>query len=313
MTKEGEKQVGPFRLTPTFSERPWGRPDLKPWYAETGIAGLVGEAWLTGPQSLVASGPMAGKTLSAAVAERGTALLGEQNDGEFPLLVKILFPAEKLSVQVHPDDLQAQAMGHSRGKTECWYALEAEPGATVALGLKPGVTEEAIRASVASGTMEDLLEWVPVAEGDMLFVDAGTVHAIGPGLVLLETQQTCDVTYRMYDYGRPRELHLEKGLAVMKPETQAGKVEPQPREGFIRLIQQRYFTVDRFDLSANEVNVAMNGAGCLVGLKGRGVVRFAGEEVDLLPGQAVVVPVTCGEVVVAAPNDLRFVRCVAPA
>ena len=312
MIKESEVQVGPFRLKPTFSERPWGRPDLKPWYAETGINGLVGEAWLTGPQSVVETGTMAGMTLSAVVSEGAADLLGSSNDGEFPLLVKMLFPAEKLSVQVHPDDLQAQAMGQARGKTECWYALEAEPGATVALGLKPGVTEDAIRGSVAGGTMEELLQWVPVAAGDMLFVDAGTVHAIGPGLVLLETQQTCDVTYRMYDYGRPRELHLEKGLGVMKTETEAGKVEPRSMDGFVRLIEQRYFTVDLFDLKGSEVEVAMDGPGCLVVLMGSGVVRYAGEDVDLLPGQAVVVPVTCGEVVVAASGDLRFVRCVAP-
>ena len=96
--------------------------------------------------------------------------------------------------------------------------------------------------------MEELLEQVPVSVGDMLFVDAGTVHAIGPGVVLLETQQTSDVTYRLYDYGRPRELHLEKGLAVMKAKTAAGKVAPREMDGFLRLIEQKYFVVDRFEL-----------------------------------------------------------------
>ncbi len=141
--------------------------------------------------------------------------------------MKLLFPNDKLSVQVHPDDAQAQAMGQPRGKTECWYVLEAEPGATIALGLKTGATADVVRAAIAGGTMEDWMEWVPVSVGDMVFVDAGTVHAIGPGVVLLETQQTCDVTFRMYDYGRPRELHVEQALKVMRAKTAAGKVAPK--------------------------------------------------------------------------------------
>ena len=128
--------------------------------------------------------------------------------------------------------------------------------------------------------------------GDMLFVDAGTVHAIGPGVVLLETQQTSDVTYRLYDYGRPRELHLEKGLQVIKTKTAAGKVAPRVMDGFTRLIEQKYFVVDRFDLvSVEEVTVSFDGPGCLVGLAGRAVVvRLRRVRAEMIPGQAVVVP-----------------------
>ena len=176
--------VAPFRLKPWFSERPWGRRGLQPWYSSTGTTELVGEAWLTGPQCVVETGSFAGRTLASVGSELG---------GEFPLLVKLLFPAEKLSVQVHPDDAQAQALGETRGKTECWYVLEAEPGAAVALGLKDGVDVAQVKAAVTDGTMESLMEWVSVSVGDMLFVDAGTVHAIAPGVVLLETQQTSDV------------------------------------------------------------------------------------------------------------------------
>jgi len=263
----------------------------------------VGEAWLTGPQCVIETGAFAGRTLTSVASEAG---------GEFPLLVKLLFPNEKLSVQVHPDDAQAQAVGEARGKTECWYVLEAEPGAYVSLGLKKGVAVSDVAASVADGTMESLIEQVPVSVGDMLFVDAGTVHAIGPGVVLLETQQTSDVTYRLYDYGRPRELHLEKGIAVIKTETAAGKVAPRVMDGFTRLIEQKYFVVDRFDVAEGEVKVAMSGAGCLVGLSGQGVVKTADAEVEILRGQAVVVPVADGEVTVRGAAGLSFVRCVAP-
>jgi mannose-6-phosphate isomerase len=305
MTTEGSG-VGPFRLRPWFSERVWGRRDLRPWYGDEATAGRaqpVGEAWLTGPECVVETGPLAGKTLEEVWGAE-----------EFPLLVKMLFPSDKLSVQVHPDDAQAQGMGHARGKTECWYVLEAEPGAAVALGLKEGATAEQVRAAVAHGSMEELMRWLPVSVGDMVFVDAGTIHAIGPGVVLLETQQTCDVTFRLYDYGRPRELHLEQGLSVMKMQTAAGKVRAKAMSGFSRLIEQKYFVVDRYELAAGgEVAVPTLGAGCLVGLKGSAVVIGGPEgQVELLAGQAVVVPAECGGVIVESGVGASFVRCFAP-
>src|SRR6185312_362584 len=153
-----------------------------------------------------------------------------------------------------------------------------------------------------------------VSVGEMLFVDAGTVHAIGPGVVLLETQQTSDVTYRLYDYGRPRELHLEKGLAVMKAETAAGKVAARAMDGFTRLIEEKYFTVDRFEVAAGgEAAMSFDGPGCLVGLGGQGMVRSSEGSVALQPGRAVVAPAGCGTVAVAAGSAISFVRCMAPA
>jgi len=296
--------VAPFRLKPWFSERPWGRKNLLPWYLDTGTKEPVGEAWLTGPQCVVETSAFAGQTLASVAAEMG---------GDFPLLVKLLFRAEKLSVQVHPDDAQARALGETRGKTECWYVLEAEPGAAVALGLKDGSDAAVVKAAIADGTMESLLKWVPVSVGDMLFVDAGTVHAIGPGVVLLETQQTSDVTYRLYDYGRPRELHLEKGFQVMKAKTAAGKVAPKKMDGFTRLIEQKYFVVDQFEVEAgNNVRVAMDGPGCLVGLAGSGAVRWDGDEVELKRAQAIVVPIGGGGITVQADSAVSFVRCLAP-
>ncbi len=296
-------EIAPFGLRPWFSERVWGRTNLRPWYDDTGTTQRVGEAWLTGPQCVVETGLFAGETLEEVAAELG---------GEFPLLIKMLFPEEKLSVQVHPDNAQAQAMGERRGKTECWYVVEAEPGATVALGLKAGVGAKEVTAGVADGSMESLMEHVPVSVGEMLFVDAGTVHAIGPGVVLLETQQTSDVTYRLYDYGRPRELHLEKGLQVMRSETAAGKVAPRAMDGFTRLIDQQYFVVDRFEVGSVEVTLTLDGAGCLVGLAGTGVVKCGDEAVPLQAARAVVVPVGSGPLMVSG-EGLSFVRCVAPA
>jgi mannose-6-phosphate isomerase len=299
----------PFRVAPTFAERIWGKPDLKPWYASTGKSGLVGEAWLTGPECVIETGALAGRTLASVTAEFGPALLGPGGEGEFPLLVKMLFPNEKLSVQVHPNDEQAKKIGLARGKTECWYVLEAEPGATVALGLKPGTTSDAIAAAVKDRTMESLMQWLPVSVGDMVFVDAGTVHAIGPGAVLLEVQQTCDVTYRLYDYGRPRELHLEAGLAVVSTDTAAGKIAPRNIDGFVRLIDTKYFTVDRFE---GPWTLSSPGPSCLVSLHGTALIAGAGVGVELPAGQAVVVPAGSEVEVIDRDGDLSFVRCSAP-
>lgn len=305
----------PFRLKPFFSERVWGKPNLKPWYEETGTSELVGEAWLTGPQCVVETGPLAGRKLGDVAEEFADELLSPGVQAEFPLLVKMLFPDAKLSVQVHPDDAQAQAIGLHRGKTECWYVLEAEPGAAVALGLKEGTTLEAVATAVKDGSMESLMHMEPVAVGDMIFVDAGTVHAIGPGVVLLETQQTCDVTYRLFDYGRPRELHLEQGLAVTKLHTQAGKIAAKKRDGFTRLIEQKYFVVDRFDVAAGAtVSLAdVTGvSGCVVCLKGAGTVTSSEGAVELSIGEAVVVPAVASEVKVKAETALTLFRCFEP-
>lgn len=283
-----------FLLTPRFAERVWGRTSLAPWYPAAELTEPIGEAWLTGPESLIAGGEHEGRTLAQVIPG-------------FPLLVKLLFPDDKLSVQVHPDDEQARALGLDRGKTECWYVLDAEPGAKVACGLRAGTSVEDVRAAIEAGTLEDRLEWLPATPGDMIFVDAGTVHAIGPGMTLLEVQQTCDVTYRLYDYGRPRELHLEQGLAVVKTETRAGKVHPHAKDGFIRLIETEYFIVDLFELAPGQASeMEMDGTGCITGLRGSGAVN----ETRFSVGSAVVIP--DGSVTMTSVDGCTFVRCSVP-
>jgi mannose-6-phosphate isomerase len=237
----------PFRLAPFFRTRIWGFNDLSPWFDYKTDGEPIGEVWLTGEMCAAETGPLHGQSLKEITASQGEALLGKGRTGqEFPLLIKILFPKEKLSVQVHPDDAMAQRYGEPRGKTECWYALDAQPGAEVALGVKPGTTPEQVRAAIEGAHLEDLLIQVPVHKGDMIFVDAGTVHAIGPGAVILETQQTSDLTYRMYDYGRPRELHLDKSLEAMRLSTAAGKIATTNVNGHSILIDQKYFRVERW-------------------------------------------------------------------
>lgn len=165
-----------------FVEKPWGREDLPPDFGQSGRR--VGEVWYDFP------------------------------DASLPVLVKWLFTSERLSIQVHPDDEQARARGLSSGKEECWIVTAAEPGATLGIGTLKSLTSSELYDASLSGEIENLLDWKPVAAGDWFFIPAGTVHAIGAGVTLVEVQQNADITYRLYDYGRPRELHLEDGVAV---------------------------------------------------------------------------------------------------
>lgn len=193
-------------------EKPWGRDALPPQF---GIAQgrRIGEIWFEPP-------------------------------AEMPdLLVKYLFTSERLSVQVHPNDVQAEAAGLGRkGKEECWLVLDAEPGAQIGLGFRRDYALEDIRQGALDGSVVDMLSWHGVISGDFIYVPAGTVHAIGAGLTLVEVQQASDVTYRLFDYGRPRELHLDAGLAVAT----RGPHDPELRCAAApgRLVHGPYFTLD---------------------------------------------------------------------
>ncbi|HUX43406.1 MAG TPA: type I phosphomannose isomerase catalytic subunit [Terracidiphilus sp.] len=248
----------PFRVEPQFVPRVWGYLDLRPWYDRPPQSEPIGEVWLTGDDCLVGSGPHTGKTLASLFREAPKALLGERAPSpDSPLLLKIIFARENLSLQVHPDDRMAQRYGEPRGKTECWYALSAEAGAQLAVGLKPGTTLDQVRAGIHDGTLEERLNVMPVEAGDMIFVDAGTVHAIWPGSVLLETQQYSDLTYRMFDYGRPRELHIEKSLEATRTVTRAGKVPARTQPDRTVLVDAEYFCVERIPVATSRASVTL--------------------------------------------------------
>jgi len=269
------KRIGPVSLRPIFSERVWGVERLPRWYAQPEAGKPVGEAWLTAETCVVDAGEYQGVSLAEMTRRFPEAFAGG-DAAEFPLLVKTLFPREKLSVQVHPNDAQAGALGLGRGKTECWYVLSAEPGAELALGFRGEISNAEDRAAIANGTLEEKLNYLQVKTGDMVFVDAGTVHSIGPGMVILETQEYSDITYRLYDFGRPRELHVDAGLAVTRTSSSAGLVAPVAMDGFTRLVASDYFLVDRF---------AAEDAGVALGLSGKMQMLFALGESMSVEGQ----------------------------
>ena len=283
----------PFLLIPIFDERPWGVRDLRPIYTKI-VKEPIGESWLTWGDSRIANGPFAGRTLGEIASEYRRELVGSAAPYEdrFPLLVKFLFPAEKLSVQVHPDDAAAQSVGQPCGKTECWYVLRAQPNAQVALGLKPGVTLDDFEKSIRENRAEELLNWINVLPGDMLYVAAGTVHTIGGGMVLVETQQASDVTYRLYDYGRPRELHLEDGLAAIKLNTPAGRVVGHGCGGPNMLVRSPFFQVEKIKLREPlQASVSPESPHIIVAIDGSGILESAGmEPVSFAKGETIVVP-----------------------
>lgn len=196
-------------------ERPWGCDSLPaPFVAPAGRR--IGEVWFEPPAALDA------------------------------LLVKYIFTSEALSVQVHPADGQAPA-GH-RGKEECWLILAAQPGARLGIGFCEAIDAAALRAAAQDGTIEHLLSWQPVAAGDFFYIPAGTVHAIGAGISLIEVQQNSDITYRLYDYGRPRELHLDAGMAVARGEPYPAALRLQvAADGAETLVDGPHFRLDRLD------------------------------------------------------------------
>jgi len=202
----------PIRLTPELRERVWGRTSLAPWFPDPGRT--IGEAWYL-------------------------------SDLDLPLLVKLIFTSERLSVQVHPDDGE----DGPRGKSEMWYILDAEPGATIALGFREPITREHLLEATRTGEIEQLLNWVPVKMGETYYTPAHTVHAIGAGIVLVEIQQNSDVTYRLWDYGRPRELHVEKAVPLCDLGVHPGASPPIPvAEGRHELVDSKHFITELVDL-----------------------------------------------------------------
>jgi mannose-6-phosphate isomerase len=320
----------PARLEPIFSPRPWGSRSLAPFFPEqSSLAEPLGEAWMTGSECRFANGPFAGQKLGETWPEMPTEWTGTRADrgAVFPVLIKFIFPEEKLSVQVHPDDAYAarheQAAG-GRGKTEMWYALRACPGAEVFVGLKPSVTREAFRSAIASGSAEDCLERVPVRSGDAVFVPAGTAHTIGPGLVLCEIQEHSDLTYRVYDYnrrdanGQTRPLHVEKALDVIRFGQQyGGKIEPVTihEAGAERtyFASCRYFETVRWKFSAPAAASTSEGSfDLLIFLEGEGTIRWNTEHASYQPTQVWMIPAGLGEYEIAPGGHTSLLRTRVP-
>jgi mannose-6-phosphate isomerase len=295
----------PLRLIPEYRERVWGGARLWPSSPKP-----IGEAWIVYEENRVASGPWAGRTLGALAASEGERLLGKRplrrTGLRFPLLIKLLDANDWLSVQVHPNDEQAAQLegpGHF-GKTEAWHILEAAPGAQIISGFKPGTSREALADAIRGGDLLDVLHYVDVRAGDTVFIRAGTVHALGPGLLLYEVQQTSDITYRVFDWNRPltagRELHIEKSLAVSNPQLTSRAEHAPPlapgRSEQHQLTGCEYFKLDLLNGERDALALDTRGESlhALTVIEGQARVEGEGWRETVARFETVVIPAACG-------------------
>jgi mannose-6-phosphate isomerase len=232
------------RLHTKSVEKPWGRTEIPAIFPNPGHS-KIGEIWFDGP------------------------------DGQHPpLLIKYIFTSEKLSIQVHPTDAQAHDRGLVGGKSECWYVLHADPGAVLGIGTRRSLSGDELRAAALDGSIEDLMDWKSVQAGSFYYIEAGTVHAIGGGVTLIETQLNNDITYRLYDYGRPRELHLDDGVAVSKAQPYCLPDRIVPLGTTTHLVEgaDKPFALDLVSWEAGETVALPLGRSWFVPIAGKGMI-----------------------------------------
>jgi mannose-6-phosphate isomerase len=266
----------PTRLPPYFREIIWGVTRLEPWFANT--EKRIGEVWFW-PQ-------------------------------DQSILAKFIFTSDRLSIQVHPSDAQAARLEGASGKTEMWYILRAEPGARIALGLREPVSRERLRQAAQSAEIENLLNWIPVQPGESYSIYPGTIHTIGPGVTLCEIQQYSDLTYRLYDYGRPRPLHLDKAVEVAELAPHPGRINPvRVGEGRWRLASCPHFTVEQWDLTgATPCQPETHGTQVLMVLEGQGSLQ--GE--SFRPGEVWLIPAGREKFVIQPERSAHLLRACVP-
>ena len=255
------KSLYPLKLEPALHVKVWGGRRLaKMLNKSLPTADPYGESWELHDTAVVANGALRGRRLGDLAHESGEALLGAGNDPSegIPLLAKFIDASDWLSIQVHPDDEQARDLeGEPRGKTEAWIVLHAEPGARLVIGLQPDTTREDMAEAIKENRLEALLVYAEVQAGDVLYIPANTIHALGPGLLIYEIQQSSDITYRLYDWGRlgldvkPRQLHIDKGARVANLESLPRVRHP---EGDL-VINGDYFRVWRHELAGEALQI----------------------------------------------------------
>ncbi len=294
-------------MTPVMKEMIWGGDWLESRFGKEIPSDKTGEAWEVAAhphgQSVVADGPYAGRTLGDLVCEFQEKLVGTEvyrrYGDHFPLLIKFIDANQNLSVQVHPNDAQAQELegAGASGKTEMWYILDAKPGAKLVYGFNQDLTQAQLQASLEAGKLEEYLNWVPVQAGDTFYIPAGTLHAIGSGILICEIQQNSDLTYRVYDYnrlgldGKPRQLHVEKAVAVVDRVAPVGQEKADIDRGVI----SPFFETCRVQVEGQwTLPVSPEHFEILIVLEGEGTMN--GHQVKV--GDSILVPATAGEVLV---------------
>ncbi len=291
-----------LKLTPEFRDYVWGGDRLRPGHNPTA------EAWVIWEGDRIESGTLAGKTLGEAAIELGVDLLGERvyqrTQSRFPILIKLLDCAQWLSLQVHPNDEQAvklEGPGHF-GKTEAWHILDSQPDSQLIAGLKPNTSADELAEAIRSGTVTEISQYVSVSKGDTVFMPAGTLHSLGPGLLIYEVQQSSDITYRVYDWGRPqterRSLHIEKSIQVTRPDFTVSVI-PMPilGDGTVNLLVQcEYFTLELLAASSHpiEFDTKNETFHAITVIEGKARLQSEGESIVLEKFKTALVPASLG-------------------
>lgn len=293
--------IYPLKFGPLFKERIWGGRKLFEFFGKQLPDGVkIGESWeladLPDDKTLIVNGPFAGQPLEDAIDFFGPLLTGDPSyEGPFPLLIKILDARDILSVQVHPDEETCKRTGKGNPKTECWYIIDAEPGACIYKGLKASVTKEQFADAIVAGTCAELLEKIEVKVGQCHFLPSGTAHAIGAGLLIAEIQQPSDTTYRVFDWnrvgddGKPRQLHVADALESIHFDPSADDLSVR---SVGRLVDTEVFTVDKgHQLSGGEVLCSEGKMKVYIFLSGRGTIRGNNvDAVEFVKGDTILAP-----------------------
>ena len=305
-----------LKLIPSYRDYVWGGDRLRPGHNPTA------EAWVVWEGDQIESGPLAGKTLGEAATEFGDALLGSKalshTGTRFPLLIKLLDCAQWLSLQVHPNDEQAVKLeGPGQfGKTEAWHVLEAQPDATLIAGLKPGTSPEVLADSIRDGTIIEQVQYANVKAGDTVFMPAGTLHALGPGLLIYEVQQTSNWTYRVYDWGRPqteaRPLHIDKSIQVTEVGAARPIIPPPDCDDGApeKLIECQYFTLEMLCASKKTIHLDTKGESfhAITLIEGKATLRAGSESLELEKFHTAVIPANTGSYQLEPLSDCRALK-----
>ena len=306
-----------LKLIPSYRDYVWGGERLRPGHSPTA------EAWVVWESDLIESGLLAGKILSDAAAQFGEALLGakamSRTGTRFPLLIKLLDCAQWLSLQVHPNDEQAVELEGAGqfGKTEAWHILNSESNAQLIAGLKPNTSAETLAESIRNGTVTEHAQYVNVKQGDTIFMPAGTLHALGPGLLVYEVQQTSDWTYRVYDWGRPqtekRPLHIEKSVRVTRADFTA-PINPAPAYGDgtqHTLVQCAYFRLEMLSAVSKQIDLDTKGESfhAITVIDGKARLQVGNDQVELEKFQTAVVPAKVGRYHFLPLTNCRALKC----
>lgn len=318
----------PYVLQPKLAAAIWGGSDLVQRFGKYGDSSKTwGESWECWDANVVLNGPLAGESVAQLRVRLGEQFLGTIDPARmFPILTKIITARDWLSVQVHPDDAYAQRAEHQpNGKTECWYVIEAQPGAELVMGWARDTSREEYERRVADGTLGDILHRVQVQAGDAFYIPAGRVHAIGAGVTLYETQQASDLTYRMYDWnrvgadGKPRQLHIEKAADVLDYRASAAERSldelTYAAEGFTRtaLIADAHFLVERVTATETAASMSTRGRPLIITALSEGVeLQCEGGAALLAPYETALIPAGASHVEIRSANGSAPFMCVLP-